>query len=246
MGFNRKGIEQDKTGKVMDYKKISTAFVTIIFMFLCSNLNAYKFDFITVTDVVKKVKARFGGIDSYQANFKIVSEKLGKKSNQTGTIKYKAKDKLLLEFRSPYGQKIVSNGKMMWIYIPSMNVVAEQDLKSSSGLLTSSTKTGLRRLFAKYHYRFASKEQPETQSDDTKVYTILLKQKESRSGFRTIKLWISEDYFITRARGETSSGKKVDITFSRIKINNGLQNGIFKFDVPASARVIKNPMISEE
>jgi outer membrane lipoprotein-sorting protein len=36
------------------------------------------------------------------------------------------------------------------------------------------------------------------------------------------------------------------ITLSDIKTNVDLPNGIFKFDIPATARVIKNPMISEE
>ena len=81
----------------------------------------------------------------------------------------------VIRFFKPYGQKIVSDGKMMWIYIPNMNVVAEQDLKSNKGLFGPSTKTGLNRLFSKYHYRFMSKKQPEQLDDGTKAYTLLLK-----------------------------------------------------------------------
>ena len=49
-----------------------------------------------------------------------------------------------------------------------------------------------------------------------------------------------------KAEGETSTGKKVVITLSDIKTNIDLPNGIFKFEIPATARLIKNPMISEE
>lgn len=207
---------------------------------------AYKFDFITVSDVVKNVQSKFGSFKTYQAQFVIVSEKLDKKKTQQGTISYKASNKLMINFFSPQGQKIVCNDKMMWIYIPSMNVVAEQDLKGGDAGLLTSGSIGLKRLFSKYHYRFDGKEQPEIQSDGTKCYTVFLKQKESRSGYRTLKLWISEDYMIQRASGETASGKKVDITFSNIKTGLDLPNGLFKFDVPGQARVIKNPMIAEE
>ena len=82
--------------------------------------------------------------------------------------------------------------------------------------------------------------------DGSKMYTLILKQKETRSGYRTIKLWVSESYFIIKAEGETSTGKKVVITLSDIKTNIDLPNGIFKFEIPATARLIKNPMISEE
>jgi len=211
-----------------------------------TDLFAFKFDFTTVSDIVDNIKKNFGKMESYQANFTIVSDKGGRTSHQAGTIKYKAHNKLCIEFSQPVGQKIVSNGKTMWIYIPSMNVVAEQDLNSDSGIFTSGSKSGLRWLFSKYHYRFASKEQPETQDDGTKRYTLILKQKESRSGFRKMKLWVTERYFIIRAQGETSTGKKVDIAFSDLKTNISLPNGLFKFDVPSRARVIKNPMISEE
>ena len=211
-----------------------------------SGVFAFKFDFTTVSDVVDNIKKKFAKIESYQANFTIVSEKMGKTRQQTGVIKYKANNKICIEFSQPYGQKIVSNGKTMWIYIPSMNVVAEQDLNADTGIFTSGTKSGLNWLFSKYHYRFDSKDQPAEQDDGTKKYTLFLKQKESRSGFRKLKLWVSEQYFIVRARGETTTGKTIDITFSNLKINPSLLNGIFKFDMPAHARVIKNPMISEE
>jgi len=82
--------------------------------------------------------------------------------------------------------------------------------------------------------------------DGSKMYTLILKQKETRSGYRTIKLWVNESYFIVKAEGETSTGKKVVIILSNIKTNIDMPNGIFKFEIPASARLIKNPMISEE
>lgn len=227
-------------------KKISLLTVAVFVITGAFNAFAYKFDFVTVSDVVKNIKKTYGDLSSYQANFSIISDKDGKKSLQSGVLRFKASDKLLMEFTQPMSQKIVSNGEMMWIYIPSMNVVAEQDLMSDSGLFSSGSQAGLNRLFNKYHYRFASKDEPETMKDGSKMYTLILKQKESRSGYRTINLWVTENFFIQKAEGITSTGKRVEITLTDIKTNVDLPNGIFKFDIPATARVIKNPMISEE
>lgn len=210
-------------------------------------LFAIKFDFTTVSDIVKNVKKRYGDIECYSADFKITSDKGGKKSVQQGTIKSKVPDKLFVEFSVPAGQRIVANEKTMWIYMPSLNVVAEQDLNNAgASLFTSGTKNGLNRLFSKYHYKFDSKDQPAPESDGKKYYTLFLKQRESRSGYRSIKLWITEDYLIKKASGETSNGKKVEIEFTNIKTNENFANGIFKFDTPSQARVIKNPMMAEE
>lgn len=217
-----------------------------IFFIAAGSAFAYKFDFVTVSDIVKNIKKTYADLESYQANFQIQSEKDGRRVTQTGVLKSKGSDKLLMEFTNPSRQKIVSNGEKMWVYIPSLNVVAEQDLMSETGIFTSGSEAGLARLFNKYHYRFASKEEPETMPDGSKMYTLILKQKETRSGYRTIKLWVTESYFIVRAEGETSTGKKVVIILSDIKTNIDLPNGIFKFEIPATARLITNPMISEE
>ncbi len=210
-------------------------------------LGADLFNFVTVTDIVKKVRTRFGELDSYQADFVMTSHKLGAASRQTGTVKYKAANRLLIDSFGTRRYQIVSDGKKMWIYIPGMNAVVRQDLKSDSdSLFSAGTKSGLQRLFSKYHYKFASKTQPEVQSDGSKKYTLFLKQKESRGGFRTIKLWVSEDFLIARAEGETAIGKKVDIEFKNIKTDVSLPNGIFKFDIPSQAKVVINPLMSEE
>ncbi len=227
-------------------KKLKYLLTLSIIVFFASALSAYKFDFITVGDIVKEIRSAYGELESYQANFTIESERYGKKSVQRGVIRFKNSDRIVMDFYQPSNQKIVSNGKMMWIYIPSLNVVAEQDLKSDAGLFSSGSESGLKSLFSKYHYRFASKEQPETMKDGSKRYTLELKQKESRSGYREINLQVNEDYFITRAEGVTSTGKKVSIVLTDIKKNLDLPESIFKLDVPARARVLKNPMMSEE
>jgi len=224
-------------------KKIKIIFTTVLIISSSPLFSVYKFDFITVGDVVRQIRATYSKLESYQANFVIESERHGRKTVQRGVIRFKNSDRLVLDFTQPANQKIVSNGKMMWIYIPSMNVVAEQDLKSDSGLFAAGSQIGLNRLFSKYHYRFASKEQPVTMKDGSKMYTLELKQKESRSGYREINLLVNENYFITRAEGITSTGKKVSITLTDFRTDVDLPSSLFKFDIPARARVLKNPMM---
>lgn len=225
-------------------KVIRIISLPLLFIVLGTSVYA-KFDFTTVSDIVKKVKEKFASVECYTAEFTIDSEKGGKKTSRSGIIKSRYPNYLMVDFYNPRGQKIVSNGKTMWLYIPSMNVVAEQDLKDDGGLFTSGSKSGLQRLFSKYHFKFDSKDQPKTEKDG-KYYILFLQQKESRSGFKTIRLWVNEQYFVTKAEGVTSSGKKVTINFSKIDITKDYPKGIFKFDMPSNAKQIKNPMLSEE
>ncbi len=221
--------------------------LTVCALLACLGVYAQDFEFTTVSDVVKEVKDRFADVESYTASFTIKSTKGNNTVVQEGTVRSLKPNMLRVDFTSPKTQKVVSDGERMWIYIPSLNVVAEQDLKEDKTTTFSTTSAvGLRRLFNKYHYKFAGKEQPKLMEDGKKYYTLELKQKESRSGYKTLNLWITEDYMITRAEGETASGKYVVIEFSNIDTNTKLSKGMFKFEIPANARTIKNPMISEE
>jgi outer membrane lipoprotein carrier protein len=221
-------------------------YVILVLTFTFS-VSAQDFEFTTVSDVVKKVKDRFAEVESYNASFKITSSKDSKTTVQEGRVSSLKPNMLRVDFTSPSSQKVVSDGKTMWIYIPSLNVVAEQDLKEDKTTTFSTTsEIGLRRLFNKYHYKFASKEQPALAEDGKKYYTLDLRQKESRSGYKSLKLWVNEDYIITRAEGETSSGKSVTIEFSNIDLSTQLSKGLFRFEIPSNAQTIKNPMISEE
>jgi outer membrane lipoprotein-sorting protein len=66
-----------------------------MFIFFSANTFAYKFEFITVSDVVNETKKNYSSLKSYQANFTIVSDKGGKRVTQTGVLKFKSSDKLL-------------------------------------------------------------------------------------------------------------------------------------------------------
>ncbi|HOJ28906.1 MAG TPA: outer-membrane lipoprotein carrier protein LolA [Spirochaetota bacterium] len=225
-------------------KKLLRIAIAPVIVFLCVITGySYKFDFVTVNDIVKQIKKTFSDVESYQANFVMVSDKMGKRQTQSGTIWYMSPHYLRIDFDVPYGQKIVSDGKQVWIYIPSINVVAEQDLNSS--MFAIGTGSGLNRLFSKYHYKFDGKEQPRVEGNN-KYYVLFLKQKETRSGFRTMKLWVNEQYFITKAAGETANGKNITIKIKNINTKVDLKKGFFKFDPPSNARIIKNPMLAEE
>ncbi|HPK44112.1 MAG TPA: outer membrane lipoprotein carrier protein LolA, partial [Spirochaetota bacterium] len=93
--------------------------------------------------------------------------------------------------------------------------------------------------------RFDGKEQPREESNN-RYYVLFLKQKETRSGFRTLKLWVNEQYFITKAYGETASGKNITLEIKNVTTKIDVKKGFFKFDPPSNARIIKNPMLVEE
>ena len=61
-------------------KKYFLATFVILFSFFAVNAFAYKFDFVTVSDVVNNIKKNYSNLESYQANFSIVSDK-GRKEN---------------------------------------------------------------------------------------------------------------------------------------------------------------------
>jgi len=205
------------------------------------------------SEVVKKIKKKFEGIQTYNADFAIKSLDNKKEKSMRGKCQYKRPGKIRYNFLEPEGDEIVSDGKTLYIYIKKLNAVGKQDLtmdkKNSSGnIFTANSPEGLSRLFKKYHYKFDTIEQPRLvfDKDNTKYFVLDLDQRERIGGFEKMKLYVdSESYVIKRAQGFDGRGKETTVAFSNIKFDEEIQDGIFNFHLSGNAKIVNNPLVSE-
>ncbi|WCL51373.1 outer membrane lipoprotein carrier protein LolA [Leptospira sp. GIMC2001] len=206
------------------------------------------------SEVVKKVKKKFSDINSYTSNFKITTTEGKTTRVLTGTSLYKKPGKIRYDFNQPEGDAIVSDGKTLWIYIKRLGAVGKQDLeidkKNSSGaIFTSSSPEGLNRLFRKYHYKFDSTTQPRKidEKDATEYFVLALDQREKIGGFEKMTLYIdSNTYLVRRATAYDGRGKETNINFSNIDLNPTIEDGLFNFHISGNAKIVNNPLVSED
>lgn len=183
---------------------------------------------------------KFKSIKDYTADF----EWINGNAHYKGKIQYKKPDKILLDFDEPKDQKIISDGKTLYVYIPYLKVVVKQTLGegTESQILTNQSEKGLNKLFDEYAFSFYDKSNLQ-KFGDTMAYHLKLFQKKPKVGFKRMDLWISKDDLILQSNGVSMNGQNISLTFSNIKLNTEIPDYIFNFKIPVNAQVIRNIIV---
>ena len=205
-----------------------------------SDITGDSINIVSVNDIKNRMVETFESIIDYTADFEWINGDV----HYFGTIQYKNPDKILLTFEDPKDQQIVSDGNVLFIYIPYLKVVVQQSLteKTESDILTTNTEEGLSKLFNEYSFSFFDSSTP-LPFRNTLAYHLKLTQKTPKVGFKTMDIWISEDGYILQSNGKSPNGLNVSLIFSNIKLNTELPDYIFEFEVPADAQIIRNIIV---
>jgi outer membrane lipoprotein-sorting protein len=195
-------------------------------------------EMISVKAAVDLMEKGLQSIENMTANYVIENDGY----RNAGTFFYKKPFSIRLNSATDASQ-IVSNGKLLWIYIPYYGIVAEQDIvknESEYNQLLSSSRKNFEQLKQDYSFRFA-----ESGRNDPESYILDLEPRVSKIGFKSIRLWVAKNTgMITRVLAWTVNNKQVSITFTNIKTDTELQSTIFWFGMPDSnVQVIRNTIL---
>ncbi|MBI3395764.1 MAG: outer membrane lipoprotein carrier protein LolA [Spirochaetia bacterium] len=203
-------------------------------------------------DVAKKVQELFEKVNTFQSPFVITTVDGTRGRTMSGTCYYQKPGKLRFAFDNPSGDLIVSDGKILWVYIARLGAVGKQDLQLSKkneankDIFLKSPGAGLSRLFRKYHYKFDGQRQPR-QEDGGSFFVLDMEQREKIGGYENIKLFIdSSSYLIRRAAATDGYGKKTTISFGNPVVNGTLEGKLFQYQPGESVRVVFNPLVNEQ
>ncbi len=227
----------------MKYAIISYIIVLVLILLAC-NLFSEETDFIkitTVKEILNNMVEKYEKIKTYRANFNIRSTIDKVESWSKGQIKYRAPDTFIMLFKHPKDQIIYSDGKTLKLYVPQLNVLGEQSLEDYRPGFLISGKTSLYYLRSKFNFSFYKSNKPEI-INDMPYYILLLTQKEVTAGFKTIILYISQYWIITKVKATTLNGNEIVIRFNNITINRKITDYEFKFNLPVNTQTIKNPL----
>lgn len=204
--------------------------------------------FLHPSDVVKEIQKRFKNTKSYSANFSLNIKENNKSRTSRGKVYFKGGGKLHFDFSNPPGDKIISDGKKMWVYVNRLRAVGVQDLKykkNGKSIYNTTSYEGLVRLFERYHYRFDEVNQP--RNEKGKEYFILdLKEKVSSGGYEKLKLYVDPStYQIEHVSAWSASGRTVELSFSNIDRDDSISDDLFQFKVTDNLKVVENPLTTD-
>ncbi len=198
--------------------------------------------------VAKEVIKTYESFKTYKADFVITS----KNKIMKGIAYYKQPGRVRFEFTQPYGDLLISDGKILWIVVGKQNLVGKQDLtldvknENDKPIFAVMPGRGVSHLFSKYHYKFDDIYQPK-EINGKKYYVLDLEQKVKMGGYEKMKLFINADnFFIEKSIAEGSFGLITTIEFFNIKTNIEIEGKLFQYNPPENVRIIMNPLVSEE
>jgi len=186
----------------------------------------------TVDEVVRGLEGAYGKMQDLRAEF--AQTAFNKSLNQSiparGALYMKRGGKLRWEYAEPTPQEIVSDGKTLWIYTPTLNQVnvgaAPEALAGPAGSFLS----GLGRLREHFHVRFLNPAQPR---DGDGNWVLDLTPKQSLPTLTRLVLAADPRTFeLRKAVTYDQFENTVTMQFTKLAVNTGLADRLFTFVPP--------------
>jgi outer membrane lipoprotein carrier protein len=183
-------------------------------------------------DAVERVSAYLAGVKTLSASFvQVVRDREGRITERaTGTLSIARPDRFRWDYREPYEQVIVADGRRLWLYDSDLQQVTVRGLEEGLGSTPAMLLSGAGRLADSFG--------PLGVEPDGDWTWCRLKPLAANSDFESVSLAL-------KGKGELAAMELVDklgqttrIDFSGLARNLPVDDGQFRFEPPAGADVI--------
>ncbi len=199
---------------------------------------------ITAESFFETVSAAYSGIVDYQADISITQGE----GVMVGTLSYKSPNLLRIDFSRPAGQVIVSDGALLTVYYPRLQVVFEQRLRNRANVTGLASRQGLH--FLQANYAIAYLEGPAAVPLDPGsgelVVKLKLSSRATSEGFRQLEIAVSPSNLIRRITGITVGFEEHRLDFRNVRTNQNIPDGRFDYEAPPTANIYRDFLFESE
>ncbi len=185
-------------------------------------------DIVTAQSYFERVSEAFGSVKDYTCALTITRTD----TITSGRLYYKSPNLLRLDYTVPANQVVLMDGKKLQIYIPSQNLILEQDLRSRSAseLETMASSRALRLLSEGFDISYLDTPEPVPLSPGSSEQVVKLKltRRLSREMYREIVISISENKLIRRMQGVLEDHSEIVMDYANIRVNQNLPDSRFQ------------------
>lgn len=160
-----------------------------------------------------------------------------------GEMSYKKPKKLYLKFYPPRNEVNIVDGKYLWVYHPAEKQVEKYEMnesrQSSQGVNFFEFGYGESVNVVKKDYKITLLDTKE--EGKKRFYLLDLQPKDPKSRYSGIRLWVEDGFWLPgRIELYESDGEVVNvIELKNMKLNKGMSDKLFIFDVPRGVEVIE-------
>ena len=192
----------------------------------------------SLDEVLREVEGVYGRMTDLRADF--TQTAFNKSLNSTipakGAVYLKKGGKLRWEFTEPTPQEIVSDGKKLWVYTPTLNQANVADAPEALAGPAGSFLAGLGRLRTQFQVRFLNPAQPK---DADGHWVLDLTPKQPLPTLARLILSVEgKNWEIRRAVVHDQFENTVTMRFTKTAVNSGLPDRTFTFVAPKGVVIV--------
>jgi outer membrane lipoprotein carrier protein len=192
----------------------------------------------SLDEVLRDIEAAYGRMTDLRADF--TQTAFNKSLNQTipakGTVYLKRGGKLRWEFTEPTPQEIVSDGKKLWVYTPTLNQANVAEAPEALAGPAGSFLAGLGRLRTEFQVRFLNPAQPK---DAEGNWVLDLTPKQPLPTLTRLILSLDpKNWEIKKAVIHDQFENTVTMRFTKMAVNSGLPDRTFTFVAPKGVVIV--------
>ncbi len=168
-----------------------------------------------------------------------------------GAVKFKAPNKFLFNFYGKNskgetfdtGSKMVSDGKVFWIYLKEQNVAIRESLVRDRK--TPMIGWNIDRLTKEY-VATIPKEGYKVNFQNIEAYKLAFIPKNSTAGFKYINMIFNTDGDILKMEAQNQLGDKVELIIKYNEFNINISETSFEFSPDENTQIYDNILVPEE
>jgi outer membrane lipoprotein carrier protein len=211
----------------------AVAMVALVLLVAAGPVSAQSLD-----DVLREVEGVYSRMTDLRADFTQVA--FNKSLNQSipakGTVYLKKGGKLRWEFTEPTPQEIVSDGKKLWVYTPTLNQANVAEAPEALAGPAGSFLAGLGKLRSEFHVRFLNPAQPK---DTEGNWALDLTPKQPLPTLSRLILALDpKSWEIKKAVVHDQFENTVTMRFTKMVVNSGLPDRTFTFVAPKGVVIV--------
>lgn len=190
------------------------------------------------TPTVDRAVAAWEKVTSLRATFEqtITNPLTGRAENARGEYLQQGKNRISVRFTSPEGDRIVADGKALWLYLPSST--PGQVIRTAPG--SGATVDWTAQFLSSPKTRYTIADAGRATVGGRATHALVLTPKKNDSPFTRAKVWVDErDGLIRQFEVVDASGVKRHVRLTSLRINVPVDASVFRFTPPKGVRVVR-------
>ena len=189
-------------------------------------------------EVIRALEAAYGRINDLKAEFNqnAFNKSLNQNIPAAGAVYLKKGGKVRWEYTQPTPQEIVSDGKTLWVYTPSLNQVNVAPAPEALSGPAGSFLVGLGKLREHFSVRFMNPAQPK--DGDGNVVLDLTPKQPLPTLSRLILSVDPKSWEVRKAIVYDQFENTVTMRFTKMALNTGLADTLFTFTPPKGVATV--------